>query len=161
MAQRRMDIVTTNLPEVAMHLKRLAVAITGALMLCASTGIAGAHGMTDHSQTYQANKSVPEAPGKVAESGVTVIERTLGEDPAETIVVSQGTTVRLVLHAPAGLELHLHGYNLSGSSADGAPVIMTFRADYAGRFPIEAHGTQADALGRTDSGLAYLEVRPE
>lgn len=83
MARGRMDIVTANLPEVAMHLKRLAVAITGALMLCESTGIAG------------------------------------------------------------------------------APVIMTFRADHAGRFPIEAHGTQADALGRTDSGLAYLEVRPE
>lgn len=119
-----------------MHLKKLAVMLTGVVLLCASTG----NGWADN--------------------GVAEIERTLGEGRAETIVVSQGTSVRLVLHAPAGVELHLHGYDLSGTAGEGAPVVMSFRADHTGRFPIEAHGQQ-DLLGRTASALAYLEVRPE
>ncbi len=148
-----------------MHLKRLAVAMSVVLLLCASSGIATAHDnkphdQTDPSPTHQAHESAPEAPHKVADSSVTVIERTLGEGPAETIVVSRGEIVRLVLHASAGIELHLHGYDLSGTASDDAPVVMTFRADHAGRFPIEAHGVQ-DVLGRTDSALAYLEVRPD
>lgn len=153
-----------------MHLTRLAVTITGVLLLCASSGIATAHDNKPHDNTahdkadptptHQAHESETEPPRKVADSSVTVIERTLGVGAAETIVVSQGTTVRLVLHASAGVELHLHGYDLSGTAADGVPVVMAFRADHAGRFPIEAHGVQ-DVLGRTDSALAYLEVRPE
>lgn len=151
-----------------MHLKRLALAMSGVLLLCASTGIATAHDnkphdTADHTPAHRAHatpESEPEVPRKLSDSSVTVIERTLGAGPAETIVVSQGQTVRLVLHAPAGVELHLHGYDLSGTAVDGAPVVMTFRADHAGRFPIEAHGVQ-DVLGRNDSALAYLEVRPD
>lgn len=134
--------------------------MAGAALLCASIGLGRAHDQTDPQPPKQAHESGPEAPGKGSEARVQVSEHTLGEGPAETIVVDQGTTVRLVLHAPAGVELHLHGYNLSGMAADGAPVVMTFRAEHAGRFPIEAHGMQ-DLLGRTDSALAYIEVRPE
>jgi hypothetical protein len=90
----------------------------------------------------------------------TVIERTLGKGPADTIVVTQGAAIRLVLHAPAGAELHLHGYDLTGTAGPDAPVIMTFDAHHLGRFPIEAHGID-DLLGRAEKVLAYVEVRPE
>lgn len=90
----------------------------------------------------------------------TVIERSLGEGKAETIVVPRGAAVRLVLHAPAGTELHLHGYDLTGTAGPDAPVIMTFDAHHLGRFPIEAHGID-DVLGRAEKALAYVEVRPE
>jgi FtsP/CotA-like multicopper oxidase with cupredoxin domain len=151
-----------------MYLKRLVVEMSGALLLCASTGIATAHDnkphdTADQTPTHQAHEtpeSEPKVPRKLSDSSVTVIECTLGQGPAETIVVSQSQTIRLVLHAPAGVELHLHGYDLSGTAADGAPVVMAFHADHAGRFPIEAHGVQ-DLLGRTDSALAYIEVRPD
>lgn len=79
---------------------------------------------------------------------------------SETIVVTQGTAVRLVLHAPAGTELHLHGYDLGGIAGSGAPVVMTFRAKHAGRFPIETHGA-GGVLGSRHQALAYVEVRPE
>jgi FtsP/CotA-like multicopper oxidase with cupredoxin domain len=150
-----------------MHLKTLSVAIpvamTGALLLCSPAGIGWAHDKADHAPTHQVHGSAPEAAGKAEDTGpseATVIERTLGDGPAETIVVSQGTTVRLVLHAPAGTQLHLHGYELAGTATDTSPVVMTFHADHPGRYPIEAHGVQ-DVLGRTDKALAYLEVRPE
>jgi FtsP/CotA-like multicopper oxidase with cupredoxin domain len=89
-----------------------------------------------------------------------VVERTLGNGPPETITVRQGISVRLVLHAPEGTELHLHGYDLAGTAGAGAPVVMTFHASHVGRFAIEAHGI-ADALGRSEKALAYVEVRPE
>ncbi|MBW4936203.1 hypothetical protein [Marinobacter sp. F4206] len=143
-----------------MYLKKLAVAMTGILLLFASTGIGWAHETTDHQPIEKGLKTVPEPAGKTTDSGVTVIERTLGKGPVGTIVVRQGATVRLVLHAPVGVELHLHGYDLSGVVDGEAPVVMSFRANHTGRFPIEAHGMQ-DLLGRTDSALAYLEVRPE
>ncbi|WP_051123117.1 hypothetical protein [Marinobacter lipolyticus] len=156
MPRRWIGGATVDLPEVAMHLNGLVAAMIGVLLLCTALGVGWARDTSDHRPAG----SVPEAPHKVADSGVTVIERTLGEGPAGTIVVRQGTTVRLVLHSPTGVELHLHGYNLSGSFNGKTPVVMNFRADHAGRFPIEAHGLQ-DLLGRTDSVLAYLEVRPE
>ena len=134
--------------------------MTGVLLLCAPSGIGRAHEAAGYWLAHQSHESVAKAHGKAEDTGATVIERTLGEDRAGTIVVRQGTTVRLVLHAPAGVELHLHGYDLAGTAADTAPVVMTFRADHAGRFPIEAHGVQ-DVLGRTDRVVAYLEVRLE
>lgn len=107
--------------------------------------------------------NVSEAQVSAANTGEfegLVIERTLGGDTSETIIVARGAAVRLILHAPVGTELHLHGYDLSGTAAGGAPIIMTFDADHLGRFPIEAHGV-ADLLGRTDRALAYVEVRSE
>lgn len=90
----------------------------------------------------------------------TVIERTLGQGPSQTIVVIEGTEIRLILHASAGMELHLHGYDLIGTAEGDTPVVMTFRADHAGRFPIEAHGDHG-VLGHGERALAYIEVRPE
>jgi hypothetical protein len=150
-----------------MHPRKLPVAVPvammGVLLLCSPAEIGWAHDEADHRPANHVRGSWPEGPGTAEDTGpseATVIERTLGDGPAETIVVSQGTTVRLVLHAPAGTQLHLHGYELAGTATDASPVVMTFHADHPGRYPIEAHGVQ-DVLGRTDKALAYLEVRPE
>jgi hypothetical protein len=102
----------------------------------------------------------PEAAREAAAFDGTVIERTFGEGPVETIAVRQGAVIRLILHAPAGAELHLHGYDAGGVADEKAPVILTFRADQLGRFPIEAH-LHGDLLGRSHRALAYIEVRPE
>jgi hypothetical protein len=137
-------------------------AVAGALLLGSPAGIGWAHDEADFSM-HQVNGAVPEGSGTPEDAGrseAIVIERTLGDGPAETIVVSQGTTVRLILHAPAGTQLHLHGYDLAGRVTDASPVVLTFHADHPGRYPIEAHGVQ-DVLGRSAKALAYLEVRPE
>lgn len=143
-----------------MHWKKFAVALTGAILLCATAGVGRSQDVSDHRPAHQVYGAVPAAPDTGETNGAIVIEHPLNDGPARTIVVSQGATVQLVLHAPAGARLHLHGYDLVGTAADAAPVVMTFRADHVGRFPIEAHGVK-DALGRTDKPLAYLEVRPE
>lgn len=150
-----------------MHSRKLPVAIpaamTGAVLLCAPAGIGWAHDKADHAPAHQVHGSGPEAAGTAEDAGsseATVIERTLGDGPSETIVVGQGATIRLVLHAAAGTQVHLHGYDLAGTATDESPVVMTFHAHRPGRYPIEAHGVQ-DVLGRTNKALAYIEVRPE
>lgn len=142
-----------------MHAKKLAAAMTGLLLLWAPAGVGWSHDTAGDHPADQAEGFVHEAAANAGFEG-TEIERALGDGPAETIVVPHGTAVRLILHAAAGTELHLHGYDLSGTTADGAPVVMTFHAAHSGRFPIEAHGVE-DVLGRADKALAYVEVRPE
>jgi hypothetical protein len=137
---------------------KLAAALT-AVCLLSKPAIAGS-AETEQDITIHAHGPVGDAEPSPAGIKETVIERTLGEGPSETIVVNQGAAVRLVLHAPAGTELHLHGYDLGGVAGHEAPVIMTFRAHHLGRFPIEAHGIE-DVLGRGEKALAYIEVRSE
>ena len=140
-----------------------ALLLTSALCLCALLGTGSAHDEADNSPSHEAYELRPEvspSAKKPGRSEMTMVELTLGGGPAETIVVRQGATVRLVLHAPAGTQLHLHGYDLAATAVDGSPIVMTFHAAHSGRFSIEAHGEQ-DALGRTEKVLAYFEVRPE
>lgn len=140
-----------------MKRRTLAAAVLSALLTITSVR----SGLAHDTQTHEpAARSHPDAAETGAAFDVIAIERTLGDGPAETIRISRGAAVRLVLHDPAGTELHLHGYDLSGTASDGAPVVMRFKADHTGRFPIEAHGIE-DLLGRADRALAYIEVRPE
>jgi FtsP/CotA-like multicopper oxidase with cupredoxin domain len=133
-----------------------ALAVACLLWMPASTGSAEA----EQNMTGHAHNPASDADTAVAAFEGTVIERTLGEGPSETIAVTQGAAIRLVLHAPAGTEVHLHGYDLRGVAGSDAPVVMTFRARHLGRFPIEAHEHE-DVLGRREKALAYIEVRPE
>lgn len=120
--------------------------------------------LNDNLQNVWAAGGKPHAVEVIlAEAGAsegTVIERTLGDGPAETIEVTHGSAVRLVLHAPEGTEFHLHGYDLTGTAGPDGPVIITFLANHVGRFPIEAHGIE-DGLSRAEKILAYIEVRPK
>lgn len=123
-------------------------------------------GLSGQAQAHDVAREAAEAPAAPLSETADglrderVIERRLGSGPAESIVVTEGDSIRLVLHAPEGTELHLHGYDIAGTAGPRAPVVMTFRAIHVGRFPIEAHGME-DSLGRRDRPIAYLEVRPE
>jgi hypothetical protein len=88
----------------------------------------------------------------------TLIERTLGAGDAQTIVVAKGGAVRLVFHMGEATDLHLHGYDLTGTAAPGTPALFTFDADHTGRFAVVAHDDEG-VLGRKEVPLAYIEVR--
>lgn len=141
-----------------MHATKLAAALA---TLCLLSKLAFADSdETEQDPTRHAHDPVSGATPAAGASDTILIERTLGEGPGETIVITQGSAVRLVLHAPAGTELHLHGYDLAGVSGPEAPVVLSFRAEHLGRFAIEAHGIE-DVLGRKETTLAYIEVRSE
>ncbi len=66
--------------------------------------------------------------------------------------VTKGTTVRFVIVADRGEELHLHGYDLERVVRPGKPTVMQFVARIPGRFELELH--EPDAL------LSRLTVKP-
>jgi hypothetical protein len=55
----------------------------------------------------------------------------------DRLTVPQGTTVRIVAIADVSDHVHLHGYDLMADVAPGAPAVIQFTADIAGRFEIE------------------------
>lgn len=67
-------------------------------------------------------------------------------------VIEQGKRVRIVVRTDAGVEVHLHGYDIERPVRPGQPTQLAFRATIPGRFELELH--EPDAL------LAVLEVRP-
>ena len=90
----------------------------------------------------------------------TLIRRTLSEGNVETITVTQGVLVRLILTSKIEAELHLHGYDLVEDAGPETPAIFTFDAAHTGRFAIVSHGDDS-LLGRKEIAVAYIEVRPE
>ena len=142
---------------IVMRRTRVAATLMATVLVSATANAGPGQGETQHEHAPAPSEASSQAGDGFAG---TIIERRLAEGPAETIVVAQGSAIRLVLHAPGGSELHLHGYDLHGTARAGLPVILTFEAVHLGRFPIEAHGL-TDVLGRTGRVLAYLEVRRE
>jgi hypothetical protein len=67
-------------------------------------------------------------------------------------VLEQGERVRIVVRTDAGVEVHLHGYDLTRPVRPGQPTQLAFRARIPGRFELELH--------HPDAVLADLEVRP-
>ncbi|MDU8946231.1 hypothetical protein [Ovoidimarina sediminis] len=90
----------------------------------------------------------------------TLVRRTLSDGNAETIIVTQGVLVRLILTSKIETELHVHGYDLVGVAGPETPAIFTFDAAHTGRFAIVSHGDHS-LLGRREIAVAYIEVRPE
>lgn len=143
-----------------MHPTMVAAALTVAMLLSMPAIAGSAEPLPVQGNASHAHRTASDSdPAARALEGVT-IERTLGDGLGETIIVRQGAAVRLVLHAPAGTELHMHGYDLAGTAGRDMPVVMTFSAHRLGRFPIEVHGIE-DVLGRKEKVLAYIEVRAE
>ncbi len=66
--------------------------------------------------------------------------------------VKKGTTVRFVIVADKGEEVHLHGYDVEKKMTPGKPTVLRVVTKIPGRFELEMHGP--DAL------LAQLTVRP-
>jgi hypothetical protein len=67
-------------------------------------------------------------------------------------VVKKGDRVRIVIRTDAGVDVHLHGYDITRPVKPGQPTVLAFRATIAGRFELELH--------HPDSVLADLQVRP-
>jgi hypothetical protein len=89
------------------------------------------------------------------------IER--GRVPASMrlIRVKQGDTVRLRWTTDRPITLHLHGYDIEMKVVPGAVAVMSFRADVAGRFPVEEHRPRAGGgHSHGEAALVRIEVRP-
>lgn len=85
----------------------------------------------------------------------TVVEVTVsggGVDGGGRVAVELGSEVRLSVTADVADEVHVHGYDLTASTAPGEPGILEFTADIPGVFEVELH----------ESGLKLvdLEVAP-
>jgi FtsP/CotA-like multicopper oxidase with cupredoxin domain len=72
-----------------------------------------------------------------------------------TLRVTEGDTVEITFTSDRASELHLHGIDVLAHVTAENPVTMTFQAQPAGRFPIEAHGAGAHG------SLLYVEVHPK
>jgi hypothetical protein len=74
----------------------------------------------------------------------------------DTLKVQQGDDLELRWSSDKPIELHLHGYDLEVTVSPEAPAVMSFKANIAGRFPIESHGQGP----RHRRPVLYLEVHP-
>lgn len=71
-----------------------------------------------------------------------------------TVRVRQGDEVILRWRSDTDLELHLHGYDVTGRARPGEPAELRFFAVTAGRFPVEAHRPEGHRR------IGYIEVHP-
>ena len=64
-----------------------------------------------------------------------------GPGSPEQLRVRQGQSVELTVTMPYDGDVHLHGYDIMGSTGPGQPPAeLSFVADTPGRFDLEAHG---------------------
>jgi hypothetical protein len=68
------------------------------------------------------------------------------------ISTTKGKRVTIVVNGDVSDEVHVHGYNVKGDVAPGAPARITFRANLVGQFAIE--------LESRGFQIANLEVEP-
>jgi len=113
-------------------------------------------GETGGADTEEQTEQQPAPP---PEPEVTRIRITGGEvaGGAKDIRVESGEVVRIVVTADAADEIHLHGYDITGTAAPGRPARFRFRANLEGAFEMESH-VAADA--GLDPLVARLVVAP-
>lgn len=75
--------------------------------------------------------------------------------PAQTIRAVQGDLVQIEVTSKAVATIHLHGYDIEGPVYPDRPLSLIFRANFAGRFGVEVHGS-AD-----HPPFAFVEVYPK
>jgi len=82
---------------------------------------------------------------------------------ARVIRVQKGDAVRLRVTSDAPGELYVPGYGLATKVDPGNTSELAFRAQAAGRYPLEWRRTGDTGTSRSHSGtpLGYLEVRPK
>ena len=82
--------------------------------------------------------------------GAVVEVEVSGEDVTGggRVEVKLGTTVRLTVRADRDDEVHVHGYDISGSVGPSRPAVLEFVADIPGVFEVELE----------ESGLPILEL---
>jgi hypothetical protein len=79
--------------------------------------------------------------------------RVKGDD---TLKVHKGDQVRVRLSSDRPMVLHLHGYDIEVKVAPPTPALLTFKADVAGRFPMQEH---REGAGHHRAVL-FIEVHP-
>jgi FtsP/CotA-like multicopper oxidase with cupredoxin domain len=72
---------------------------------------------------------------------------------SETITVTEGDEVKLVVTADIKEELHLHGYDRSVEMEANVPAELAFTANLTGRFIYELEGSKTD--------IGAIEVQPK
>lgn len=100
--------------------------------------------------------SAAETPAQtVATTPVRLVIRNghLVEGPA-TVQVAQGAQITLELASDSEGEWHLHGYDIHAELRAEAPTRVTLKAEHAGRFEHELHGSGAHGA------LGVIEVYP-
>ncbi|MCU7726176.1 hypothetical protein ODJ79_20815 [Actinoplanes sp. KI2] len=113
--------------------------LIGGAVLLAGCGQAPATRVSDCSST---------APGTVV---VTSALRNGRATPApHRVAVPAGGTVQVRVESDQVVEVHVHGYDLEYDAAPGVPGCVSFVADRAGLFDVEAH---------PDTLLLQLEVK--
>jgi hypothetical protein len=74
------------------------------------------------------------------------------DEQLDRLTVPKGARVRIVVIADVTDHVHVHGYDLMSDVAPGAPAVVSFAANLAGRFEIEL-----EDRGRQ---IAQLTVQP-
>jgi hypothetical protein len=77
-----------------------------------------------------------------------------------TLRVRRHSRVEVTWTADQGHTLHLHGYDLLVTVEPGRPAVLAFKADIAGRFPVELHERPAPGRAHGRVALLYIEVVP-
>ena len=116
-----------------------ALALIAVVALAAGCGNAESPAVSDCSST---------APGAVL---VTSDVRSGQASPApHRVLIPEGSTVQVQVTSDKVAQVHIHGYDLEYDAAPGTPGCVSFVADRAGLFDVEAH---------PDTLLLQLEVR--
>ncbi|MEC9408774.1 MAG: hypothetical protein VX549_16045 [Pseudomonadota bacterium] len=110
-----------------------------------------------------AQSPAPTLPASAAETPAQTVATTpvrlvirdghLVEGPA-TVQVAQGAQITLELASDSEGEWHLHGYDIHAELGAEAPTRVTLKAEHAGRFEHELHGSGAHGA------LGVIEVYP-
>ncbi|MEN8822049.1 MAG: hypothetical protein ABF271_13195 [Abyssibacter sp.] len=110
-----------------------------------------------------AQSPAPTLPASAAETPAQTVATTpvrlvirdghLVEGPA-TVQVAQGAQITLELASDSEGEWHLHGYDIHAELRAEAPTRVTLKAEHAGRFEHELHGSGAHGA------LGVIEVYP-
>ncbi|GIF20817.1 hypothetical protein BJ973_001277 [Actinoplanes tereljensis] len=117
----------------------IAFAAVGMVLLAGCSQASAAHAVTGCSSA---------APGTVTVTAAVLDGRA---DPApHRVAVPLGGTVQVQISADRVRQVHIHGYDLEYDAAPGTPGCVSFTADRAGLFDVEAH---------PDTLLVQLEVR--
>ncbi|WP_432842107.1 hypothetical protein [Dactylosporangium sp. CA-092794] len=79
------------------------------------------------------------------------IANRVASPPTSRAEIARGSTIRITVTSDAPDELHVHGYDRRATLSPGVPASVRFRADTAGLFEVETHGSKLVLL--------QLEVR--
>ncbi|NUT95845.1 MAG: hypothetical protein HOY78_27855 [Saccharothrix sp.] len=82
--------------------------------------------------------------------GPLVLSLSADSPSPQRVEAVKGQQVEITVTSKASVEVHVHGFDVTGVAAEGKPAVVKFVADRVGTFDVEAH---------PDTLLAQLVVR--